>query len=464
MTKLKIKVLVIAVILLLSSILFYYFKIQVSQDKIGNSEFKVVGYYSGDLFNEPVEKVQTDKLTHIMYSFVIPKVDGTLHKLKNPQQLRELVTKAHNDGTKVFISLGGWSYEGNMLEPVFKELASSNEKRKIFIENVCAMVDEYNLDGVELDWEHPNKSTANDYEKLVIELSDALKLKGKELTAALNGSWYDDWAAEDTSVITEKSLERFIFINVMAYDMNNADHSPIWFFENSISYWLNRGMSPEKIVMGIPLYAKPSWKQYRHLIAENPEYAYTDFAPTTPLESYYNGINTLREKTIIALNRAGGLMLFDINEDTNDETSIVSMIDDMLTRTANITREELSNYVTIIINNRELAFMKEEGLGMPYINKEGVLMIPFMKFLEAIDTEVSYDSENRIAMAKKDSITIKVPIDKKFIEVNNQNVVMDTASVIQDNIIYVPLRDLLTVFGYSIEWHENSKTVILIIK
>jgi GH18 family chitinase len=65
------------------------------------------------------------------------------------------------DGTKVFISLGGWSYEGNVLEPVFKELTSTDEKRKIFIENVCAMVDEYSLDGVELDWEHPNKSTAH---------------------------------------------------------------------------------------------------------------------------------------------------------------------------------------------------------------------------------------------------------------------------------------------------------------
>jgi GH18 family chitinase len=338
--KLRIKEFAIVVIILILCISFYYFKVQASLDKVGNNDFKVVGYYSGDLFNEPVEKLQTDKLTHIMYSFVIPKVDGTLHDLKKPEQLIELVAKAHKDKAKVFISLGGWSYEGNALEPIFKELASSDENRKFFIENVCAMVDEYKLDGVELDWEHPNKSTADDYEKLVIELSDALKLKDKELTAALNGSWYDDWAAEDTSVITEKSLERFSFINVMAYDMNNADHSPIWFFENSISYWLNRGLPPEKIVMGVPLYAKPSWKQYRHLVAENPEYAYSDYAPTTPLESYYNGLNTLREKTIIALNRAGGIMLFDVNEDTNDENSVVSMINNMLNRTQHMTKED----------------------------------------------------------------------------------------------------------------------------
>lgn len=461
MIKLRIKGLTIVVIVFILIILSYYYKIQASQDKIGNNEFKVVGYYSGDLFNEPVEKLQTDKLTHIMYSFVIPKADGTLHELKNPDQLKELVTKAHEDGAKVFIALGGWSYEGNVLEPVFKQLASSNERRKIFIESVCAMIDEYNLDGVELDWEHPNKSTADDYEKLVIELSDALNLKDKELTAALNGSWYADWAAEDTSVITEKSLERFSFINVMAYDMNNADHSPIWFFENSISYWLNRGLPREKIIMGIPLYAKPSWKQYRHLIAENSEYAYTDYAPTIPLESYYNGINTLREKTIIALKRAGGLMLFDVNEDTNDETSIVSMIDNMLARTANMTKEELSKYVTIVINNKELAFLKEENFGMPYINNKGRLMIPLRKSLEYIGAEISYDRENKIVMAKKDSVILKISIGENQIKINNQNVKLDTAAVIKDNRTYIPLRDIFTTFDYNIEWHDNSKTVFL---
>ncbi len=290
-------------------------------------DFKVVGYYSGDLFNEPVENLQTDKLTHVMYAFLIPRADGSLVDLEKPEQLKKLVEQAHDDKAKVFISLGGWSYEGEKLEPVFKEIASSDETRKFFVNNVRDFVDEYNLDGVELDWEHPNNSTAEDYEKLVTELSDALVSQGRELSAALNGSWYDDWGGEEISVITKNSLDRFSFINVMSYDMNNDEHSPMWFFENSLDYWLNRGVSPEKIVMGLPLYAKPSWLQYRQLVDMNPDYAYIDYAPTAPLESYYNGLNTLREKTSVALKRAGGVMLFDVNEDaSDDEYSAVSMI------------------------------------------------------------------------------------------------------------------------------------------
>jgi len=461
MKKLNVIGLILIVIISMLSIFSSCNYAQASREKTSVNEFKVVGYYSGDLFNESVEKLQTDKLTHIMYSFVIPKVDGTLHDLKNPMQLIELVAKAHEDKAKVFISLGGWSYEGNVLEPVFRELSSSNEKRKIFIENVCEMVDEYKLDGVELDWEHPNKSTADDYEKLVIELSDALKLKGKELTAALNGSWYADWAAEDTSVISEECLKRFDFINVMAYDMNNADHSPIWFFENSISYWLNRGLSPEKIIMGVPLYAKPSWKQYRHLVAENRDYAYSDYAPTTPLKSYYNGINTLREKTIIALNRAGGLMIFDVNEDTNDETSILNMIDNLLIRTQELTNEELSKYITVIVDKRELVFSENEGLGMPYINEFGKTMIPLRKTLEAIGANVRFDNSRKIVVIEKNGITVNVPIGEKYLYVNGLNVKTDATAIIKDNRTYIPLRAIFEVFGYYIDWHGNSKTVII---
>jgi len=433
----------------------------VLEKQMKDNNFKVVGYYSYEYFNEPIEKVQTDKLTHIMYGFLIPKNDGTFVDLKKLEQLKELVVKAHKDEVKVFISIGGWSSEGKPLEPVFKELAASNEKRKFFIENVCALVNEYNLDGVELDWEHPNKSTAADYEKMVIEMSDALDVNGKELTAALNGSWYSNWAAEDTSVITEECLKRFSFINVMAYDMNNDAHSPIWFFENSISYWLFRGLPPEKIVMGMPLYAKPSWIQYRNLVSLNPEYAYLDYAPTTPLESNYNSINTLREKTIIALNRAGGVMIFDVNEDTNDETSVVSMIDNLLSRIKDLSSEEFKKYITVLLNNKELEFSKKDGLGTPFIDKRNRIMIPLRKSLESIGATVEYDEANSAVKIKKDETIIKISINNNIILVNEKKTEMDTIAVVKDQRVYIPLRSVFEAFGYKAEWHENSRTVIL---
>lgn len=424
-------------------------------------EFKVIGYYSGDLFNEPLENLQTDKLTHVIYAFLIPQNDGSLVELKKPEQLTELVEKAHNDGAKVFIAVGGWSYEGKPLQPVFEQVAALDETRKTLIDNIGTFVDEYNLDGVEIDWEHPNKNTIVNYEKLVVELSAALKIKNKELTAALNGAWSKTAGPEPSMVLSDKCLDSFSFINVMAYDTNNTDHSPLWFSETSIDYWLNRGVDSEDIVIGMPLYARPSWMQYRHLVALNPEYAFVDFAPTTPLESYYNSINTLREKTILALSKAGGVMLFDVNEDTNDEYSIVSMINNLLQRTKHLSKNELNKYITVILNNKELVFLQEDNFGVPFINKENRTMIPLRRPLEAIGAEVDYDNISRVVTAVKDNVEVKIPIDKNVIYVNDNEIEIDTAAIILNSRTYIPLRAVLEAFGYKLDYHSNSRTVFI---
>lgn len=429
------------------------------KQEMKEAQFKVVGYYSGDLFDIPVEKLQTNKMTHVIYAFLIPQEDGTLVDLEKPEQLKELVTQAHNDGAKVYIALGGWIYQGNPLAPVFEKVAASKEKRKFLINNICTITEEYKLDGVELDWEHPDKDSIADYERLVVELKTALDLRDKELTAALTGGWSSTKAPKAATLITDVCLECFSFISVMAYDMNNENHSPIWFAETSIDYWLNRGVPAEKIVLGMPLYARPSWLQYRHIVEQNPEYSYVDYAATTPLESYYNGINTLREKTIIALNKAGGVMLFDVNEDTEDETSIVSMINGLLARTEHLSKDEMQKYITVIIDKRELVFLAEEGMGIPFIDENNRTMIPLRKPLEAIGATVNYDGKKRMVTAVKDGTTVKVMIGQNTIIVNQQEVAMDSKAIFKGGRIYLPLRQVMAAFGYDIEWHGNSRTI-----
>ncbi|NLN86562.1 MAG: hypothetical protein GX133_03000 [Syntrophomonadaceae bacterium] len=429
--------------------------------EIKGGQFKVVGYYSGDLFDEPVEKLSTDKLTHVIYAFLIPWEDGSLVELEKPEQLREIVTQAHKDGTKVFIAVGGWSYQNKPLQPIFETVAASDEKRKLLIEKICRFVTEYGLDGVELDWEHPNANSIADYEKLIVELKAALDLQDKELTAALNGAWSATEGPEASKLITDICLESFSFINVMAYDMNNEAHCPIWFAETSIKYWLNRGVPADEIVLGMPLYARPSWMQYRHLAEANPQYAYSDYAPTVPLESYYNGLNTLREKTVIALKQAGGVMLFDVNEDSEGETSVILMINDILSRIEQLSEEELNRHITVIIDNQELVFIEGEGLGVPFIDENNRTLIPLRKTMEAIGATVGYDERNRVVTVEKAGTTAKLPIDENFILVNGLETAIDTKSIIKDGRTYIPLRAVLAAFGCDIEWHGNSSTILI---
>ena len=293
-------------------------------------DFRVIGYYSADLFDEPTEHLQTDKLTHVMYAFLIPQADGSCLPPPKPEQLRAVVEQAHRDGAEVFAALGGWSYNGVPLASTFETVTADEALRKKLVDSTLAVVNEYGLDGVELDWEYPTEQSAGNYEKLVLELSAALEARGKHLTAALNGAWSKTEGPAVSGLVSEKCLDAFQFISVMSYDMNNEQHSPFWFANTSIDYWLNRGVPAEKIVLGMPLYARPSWAQYRHLAAENPDFAYTDHAASAIGDSYYNGLPTLCRKTLLAYEKAGGVMLFDVNEDANGPLSVVSMIDDVL--------------------------------------------------------------------------------------------------------------------------------------
>lgn len=306
-------------------------------------DFRVIGYYSGDLFEEPLENLQTDKLTHIMYAFLIPQADGSVLPLAEEENVRQLIEKAHGDNCEVFIAVGGWSYNNIPLQAAFEQASVKPETRQRLVESIIAVVEDYGFDGVELDWEYPNSASAKNYESLILELDKKLETRGKQLTAALNGAWSQTEGPEVSKYVSDACLDAFDFINVMSYDMNNEQHSPFWFANTSIDYWIYRGVAPEKIVLGMPLYARPTYMQYRHIVEKDSSLAYTDYAEIDGQISYYNGLPTLCKKTIIAAKKAGGVMLFDVNEDTNDETSIVSMIDETLSHIENHGFEDISS-------------------------------------------------------------------------------------------------------------------------
>ncbi|MDR1615610.1 MAG: hypothetical protein LBR98_01115 [Syntrophomonadaceae bacterium] len=421
--------------------------------------FKVVGYYSGDLFDEPVERLRTDLLTHVVYAFLIPDADGSLIPLEKSDKLKELVAQAHQDEAKVFIALGGYSYQGIPLVTTFEKLAAEEESRNFLVENVCRFIRDYDLDGMELNWEHPNAETIGDYEQLAMAFRQALDKEGKEFGAVMNGAWSPEQGPEVNQLMTESTLECFDYIEAMAYDQSEDDHSPLWFAETSVAYWLNRGISKDNLILGIPLYARPSWLQYRHLVAENRSYAYVDYVGTEPLVSYYNGINTIREKTMIALRKAGGVMLFDINEDSDDDTSVLAMIDELLTRIRDLSPEELQRYITVIINGQELVFSKESGLGVPFINSENRTLIPLRATMEAINAEITYDDIQKTVAVEQKGNTITISVNKTSIIVNGEERDMDSAAIIMENRVYVPLRAVLEALGYEITWHESSSTI-----
>ncbi|MGB4438811.1 MAG: stalk domain-containing protein [Sedimentibacter sp.] len=54
--------------------------------------------------------------------------------------------------------------------------------------------------------------------------------------------------------------------------------------------------------------------------------------------------------------------------------------------------DELNQYVTVILDNRELLFLKEEGFGVPFINADNRTYIPLRAVFAAFGYEIEWHS------------------------------------------------------------------------
>ena len=290
-------------------------------------EFKVIGYMPNWYGIQVLESMPIEKYTHINYAFAIPTKDGEVMELPSPGFASRLIEIAHVHGVKVLISLGGWSYNGIELEPTFVSATETPEKCALLARNIVEIAVKYGFDGVDLDWEHPKESTAEQFEAMVLALREECTKAGLYLTAAVVGG--DGM----TTGITDKAAAAFDWINVMCYDGGQgADHSPMSLAEDYILYWTkDRQVDPSKVTLGVPFYERPTWSAYSSLVAADPGNAHRDETEFQGKTVYYNGIETMKAKAAFAMENAGGIMIWQITQDAVDEDlSLLNAILEMI--------------------------------------------------------------------------------------------------------------------------------------
>ncbi|WP_237706539.1 glycosyl hydrolase family 18 protein [Kribbella flavida] len=281
------------------------------------SGFRSVGYmpsWSGD-----VNSIQYSKLTHINYAFALPNANGTLQAIPSPSKLNSLVSLGHANGVKVSLAIGGWN-DGN--DDAFEALAANATSRTTFVNAVIGAVNQYSLDGVDIDWEYPDPGVeGNNFTALMRQLSDALHSRGKLLTAAVvsNGG-----TAEGVQPAVFGSVD---FLNIMAYDGGSPHANYDWSIA-AANYWKSRGLPAGKTVLGVPFYSRPTYLTYAQLVAMDPANANRDCATVNGAQQCYNGIPTIKRKTQWAVANAGGIMNWELSQDTTGSTSLVSAIYD----------------------------------------------------------------------------------------------------------------------------------------
>ncbi len=284
------------------------------------ANFRVVGYLlSGEISNGTAASFDLSRLNYLNIFF--NGVDEH-HKLRHSPHLDSTIAAAHKMHVTVLASIAN----GTNLSLL------TDTNRGGFIDSLLKSVDELDLDGIDVDLE--GKSINSDYEGFVVDLSAALKLKGKLLTGAV-ATWESQW-------FTDKALACFDFLNVMTYDATGpwrpnepGPLSPYSMAVSDLDYWTNkRGIPKNKLNLGLPFYGycfAPNIKHefhYSEIVQTCPGAENADTVSVSPgCIVYYNGIPTIKIKTAFAMQNAGGVMIWELLQDAPGERSLLTAID-----------------------------------------------------------------------------------------------------------------------------------------
>jgi GH18 family chitinase len=272
------------------------------------------------------KKFPFKRVTHVNLYFLNPDTLGNY--TQDLSKLEPFVKKAHKKGIKVLVSIGGGG-----THPYYHRLLQ-DDKRGMIVQKLVDLVVRHNLDGLDNDLEHGDID--ENYEDFTVELKAALRKHNKLLTAAI--------VVTDPDLFSDKALSQYDFVNVMSYD-----HTGPWrpdkpgqhaSYEDAIKdleyFGVKRGIPAKEMMLGVPFYgygfgpdldSRAKTMNYRQIVETYPGAENYDELPIEDGKiMYYNGTATIRKKTELAMEKAGGIMIWQLGGDARGSKSLLRVI------------------------------------------------------------------------------------------------------------------------------------------
>ncbi|KAM5353904.1 hypothetical protein ACJ41O_000554 [Fusarium nematophilum] len=240
-----------------------------------------VYYPSWRVYKErPPSSLDTASITHIFYAFVGVNEDGTLRALDEWADndievdgekgcLAAIAKlKTEHPHIKTIVSVGGGSSSSE-----FPALAESEEARRTFAQQAKEFCDAHQLNGVDIDWEHPQTPEAGQNYLLFLQaIRETLLAPDYILTSALPVGEYCLKHLDLPAV-----AELLDFLNLMAYDFAGGwtdvcghhaqllppseDLDEVYptlrkSCQGGVDYVVTHGFPSRKVLLGIPVYAR----------------------------------------------------------------------------------------------------------------------------------------------------------------------------------------------------------------
>lgn len=242
-------------------------------------KYIVNGYVGGFRGLVKTEDIDAEKLTHINYAFV--NVQDSMAVLTNlatdSTNFRKLnLLKEKNPDLKILISIGGWAWSENFSDAVLTE-----SSRLKFAKSSVDIIRQYNLDGVDIDWEYPgmrgeegNIFRPEDKQNFTLmfkalrdELNILEKEKGRKylLTTAVGAS--KSFIEHTEMALAQVYLD---YVLIMTYDYGGRNgtvghHTNLYDYgdsgegssaDRSIKNFIAAGVPASKIGIGAAFYGK----------------------------------------------------------------------------------------------------------------------------------------------------------------------------------------------------------------
>jgi chitinase len=235
----------------------------------GQRSHSVIAYYTGN--GQTINQYPLEKITHIIYSFLKLQNDSLIFRSdeqrKTLQQLVEL--KKQHPYLKIMVSIGGWGG----CAPC-SGLFTSAEHRNNFAKSTVSLFKQYNIDGLDLDWEYPaiegypghawDKTDKNNFTELVKALRREM---GTAFLLSFAAGGFIKYLEE--SVDWDEVVPLVDFVNLMTYDLVNGysqvtgHHTLLYDYRpgqestrKCVEWLLNKNVAPDKLIVGAAFYAR----------------------------------------------------------------------------------------------------------------------------------------------------------------------------------------------------------------
>lgn len=291
---------------------------------------KVVGYIPSWT---PSQNLNYANLTHAMYAFLETNPDGSL-KAPNEWQQRQFdafIINTEPDSIKRFVAIGGASSQIGLV-------ATDADRIHTFADTLVKYCKYHNIDGIDVDWEAlSTQEEKEQFSQFIDTLDVRLHSEGIEMSITLTyGNWWGQW-------FEDAALHKADWLQIMVYDQTGTwgaspygNHASFQHLLDAESYWVDRGFTRDKLVMGVPLYGykfnstaggQATGIPYKTIVSDYPVLG--DELNLTPGDdlTHFNGPDLIKEKTeYIIDNDFGGIMMWDMSQDATGRKSLHQVI------------------------------------------------------------------------------------------------------------------------------------------